>query len=193
MALPTEFLIIVGSYLGVFLLAMFLFNFLMAGFLRTYLAVKASRGAKVLVQVVTVARNYYRTGKVEDGFLVYKDFNKHEKRLSIPRNVNVFYRTLNITAINVDEEKNTIILPHGEQVTGYDAEKMNSLYLRALYRPEIMSPQEQLTFILTIITALLTLVTVITLNFVIGKKINAIYDEIQLLKTYFVGLNATIM
>jgi hypothetical protein len=188
-----DFLVVVGSYVGVFILATLVFNFLMAGFLRTYMVVKGSRGAKVLVQVVTVARNYYRTGYIEDGFLVYKSATKHEKRLSIPLDINVFYRSLNITCISVDEELNTIILPNGRNVTGFDAEKYNNLYLRTLYRPAILDPKQQLMFVLTIINTIAILITLGVLMFLIGKKVDVILANTEAIKTYFVGLNATIL
>lgn len=193
MALPSEFLVIVGSYVGVFLLSTFVFNFLMAGFLKTYLIVKGSRGAKVLVQVFTVSRTYYKAGYVDNGFLVYKDAKKNEKRLSIPEDINVFYRSLNVTCISVDEEKNTIILPSGKGVNGFDAEKMNNLYLRTLYRPEIQSPKEQLMFVLTIVNSLLALVTVGVLMFVVGKNIKIILYNTEIIKQHLVVLNTTIV
>lgn len=167
-----DFFIIVGSYVAVFALATIVFNFLMAGFLRTYLMVKASRGAKVLVQVVCVNRNYYRTGFVEDGFLVYKSAGKHEKRLSIPEKQNPFYRSLNVTCVNVDEQRNILILPVGTEVDGFDADKYNSLYLRALYRPALLDPKQQLIFVLTIITFFLALATFGVLMFVVNKKLD---------------------
>lgn len=188
-----EFLVVVGSYVAVFLLATMVFNFLMAGFLRTYMLVKGSRGAKVLVQVVTVSRNYYRTGYVEDGFLVYKSATKHEKRLSIPQNVNVFYRSLNVTCISVDEELNTIVLPNGKNITGFDAEKYNNLYLRTLYRPSILNPQQQIMFVLTIINTLLLIGLIGVTAVFLGKKIDAILLNTNVIKTYFIGLNSTII
>lgn len=186
-----DFLIIVGSYVAVFFLATIVFNFLMAGFLKTYMMVKGSRGAKVLVQVVTVSRNYYRTGYVEDGFLVYKSATKHEKRLSIPPEISPFYRSLNVTCISVDEEKNTIILPNGKNITGFDAEKYNNLYLRTLYRPSILNPQQQLIFVLTIINTLLLVATVGLLAFMVGKKLDLLVTDVTSIKTYFIGLNGT--
>lgn len=188
-----DFFIIVGSYVAVFLLATMVFNFLMAGFLKTYMVVKGSRGAKVLVQVVTVSRNYYRTGYVEDGFLVYKSATKHEKRLSIPQDVNVFYRSLNVTCVSVEEEKNIIILPNGKYTTGFDAEKYNNLYLRTLYRPSILNPQQQLIFVLTIVNTILLVVTVGLIGFMIGKKIDLLVTDVTAIKSYFIGLNSTIL
>lgn len=189
-----DFLIIVGSYVAVFLLATLVFNFLMAGFLKTYMIVKGSRGAKILVQVVTVSRNYYKTGYVEDGFLVYKSYTKHEKRLTIPQEVNVFYRSLNVTCVSVDEEKNTLILPNGKNIVGFDAEKYNNLYLRTLYRPSILNPQQQLMFILAIINTLLAVVTLGVIMFLISKKVDLILADTTVMREYFVKnfLNNTI-
>lgn len=187
-----EFFIVVGSYIAVFFLATLVFNFLMAGFLRTYLIVKGSRGAKVLVQVVTVSRNYYKAGFVEDGFLVYTDAGKHEKRLSIPDRFNPFYRSLNVTCINVDEQYNIIILPKGQVVEGFDADKYNSLYLRALYRPALLDPKQQLMFVLSIITTLLAVATFFILMFVTNKKLDTAIDISTQIFNRFANVTQTI-
>ena len=188
-----DFMVIVLSYAGVFVLSMVVMNFLMTGFFITYMRVKGSRGKLMLINVFAVNRNYYRSGKVEDGFLVYKDANKHEKRLKIPQHTNIFYRSLNVTCANVDEERNVFISPSGQDISGFDAEKLNNLYLRTLYRPEILDPKTQLMFVLSIINTLLGLVTIAILMAVVSKKLDTIINIVATTQNYFVGLNTTII
>jgi Zn-dependent protease len=95
--------------------------------------------------------------------------------------------------VTVDEERNIIILPGGQSVLGFDAEKYNSLYLRALYRPDIMNPKMQLMIVLGVITVILGVVTVITLNFVIGKKVSTMTQDLAVIKQHFLLLNTTII
>lgn len=179
-------------YATIFFLSLFVINFLMVNFFITYMRVKGSRGKLLLVQIYAVNRNYYRPGRVEDGFLVYKDGNKHEKRLKIPLKKVVFYRALNVTCVNVDEERNTIIYKQ-EEVNGFDAEKYNNLYLRTLYRPALQDPKAQIMFILMIITTIASVITLLYLGFMLSKKVDTILINTEVMKTYFIGLNATII
>jgi hypothetical protein len=180
------------GYMGVVLLAFLVINFLMAGFLRTFMSVKGSRGKKIMTNIYALNRNYGQPGIVDNGFYVYKDGNGHEKRLKIPKD-NVFYRFLNITWVNVDEEKNVFISPDGHEINGFDAEKYNNLYLRTLYRPSILDPKMQVMFISAIVTPILVLIVLGLLGFVINKKIDAMGSDVSQLKSYFVSLNSTVI
>jgi len=181
------------GYVGVVALAFLVINFLSAGFLMIFMRVKGARGKKIMTNVFAVNRNYCREGIVDNGFYIFKDANKHEKRLKIPKNINVFYRFLNITWVNVDEERNVFITPDGKEVNGFDAEKYNNLYLRTLYAPALMDPKQQLMFILVILTAVISLITLIVIDAVVVKKLNLIFDNTNAIRSYFVGLNATVI
>lgn len=188
-----EVVVVMLAYLGVFILALLVINFLMTGFFFTYMRVKGSRGAKILTNVVTVSRNYYRVGFIDNGFFVYKDANKHEKRMKIPEKHPIFYRSLNVTCVNVNEERNIFVQPNGEEVSGFDAEKYNNLYVRTLYRPELLDPKQQLMFFLTIANSIMLVIVAGTILFMVLKKLDLIIVNTTVLKSYFVGLNATII
>lgn len=181
------------GYFGVILLAFLIINFLTAGFLKIFMQVKGSRGKKILTNIYAVNRNYARHGEVDNGFYIYKDAGGHEKRLKIPHDIDVFYRFLNVTWVNVDEEKNVFISPDGREINGFDAEKYNNLYLRTLYRPAVLDPKQQLQFILVIVNSLLLIIILGIIGFVLIKKINLIFENTEVLKTYFIGLNATVI
>jgi hypothetical protein len=181
------------GYMGVVVLAFVVINFLTAGFLKIFMNVKGARGKKIMTNIYALNRNYAKTGIVDNGWYVYTDANKHEKRMKIPKNSNIFYRFLNITWVNVDEEKNVFISPDGHEINGFDAEKYNNLYLRTLYRPNLMDPKTQLMFISAIVTPLLVLIVIGLLMFVVGKKVDLILANTDAIRTYFAGLNATII
>lgn len=179
------------GYLGVAVLCFIVVNFLMAGFLRTFMVVKGSRGKKIMTNVYALNRNYSVAGYVDNGWFVYTDANKHEKRLKIPKSISVFYRFLNVTWVNVDEEKNTFITPDGKEINGFDAEKYNNLYLRTLYRPSLLDPKTQLMFILSIVTAIGVIIILIVLFTVIKEPLDTLVSDIALMKSTFIGMNTT--
>lgn len=177
------------GYFGVVLLAFLIINFLQAGFLRTFMDVKGSRGKKIMTNIFAVNRNYCKSGIVDNGFYIYKDGNGHEKRMKIPQKFNVFYRFLNLTWVNVDEEKNVFILPDGREINGFDAEKYNNLYLRTLYRPAVMDQRQQIMFILTIVSAVASVIVLGILGFIVLKKLDLIIANTEIMKSYFIGMN----
>ena len=181
------------GYGGVLLLAFLVINFLTAGFLKVFMKVKGSRGKYIMTNIYAVNRNYAKHGYVDNGWFVYTDGNKHEKRMKIPKNANIFYRFLNITWVNVDEEKNTFVTTDGRDVNGFDAEKYNNLYLRTLYRPAILDPKQQLQFVLIIVTCIGVLIILGIIGFVLMKKINLIVANTEIMKSYFININSTVI
>lgn len=181
------------GYFGVLVLAFLVINFLTAGFLKTFMKIKGSRGKMIMTNITALNRNYVKSGEVDNGWFIYIDGNKHEKRMKIPKNQNIFYRFLNITWVNVDEEKNTFITPEGKEVNGFDAEKYNNLYLRTLYAPTMNDPQTKLMFILSIVTAIGVVIILGILGFVVLKKIDLIIGNLEIIKSQFIGMNATVI
>jgi hypothetical protein len=133
------------GYATVLLIGFIGLTFLTAGFLPIFLQVKMSRGKKVLVQVRSTTRDYFRPGEVIEGFLVYK-FKKEWKRVALPPDA--IFRTLGVLAVQVDEEKNAVAKVDFSAVRGFDAVKWDNLLKRALYRPSILDQKQQLMLIL---------------------------------------------
>lgn len=181
------------GYAGVVLLAFLVINFLQAGFLKTFMQVKGSRGKKIMTNIYAVNRNYCKPGFVDNGFYVYEDGNKHQKRMKIPSRISIFYRFLNVTWVNVDEEKNTFITPDGKEVNGFDAEKYNNLYLRTLYRPSFLDPKQQIMFFLILGIALLTVIILAVLVGIVLKKLDLILVGVNTLNNHFLIMNSTVI
>lgn len=126
-----------------------------------YMKVKLSFGKLVLVKVRAVNRDFFRVGKVEEAFLVYKG-HKGNKRLSIPDS-SVFYRSVGIMWADADDETNALVKPDFSTVSGFDAEKNENLLTRALTRPGILDSKENimigliaLTLVVVVIVGIIT-------------------------------------
>lgn len=136
------------SYGTVLAMALVILSLLQRGFFWKYIKVKMSFGKYLLVKVRAINRDYFRVGHIEEAFLVYKAF-KDKKRLSIESRA--IYRCLGIQWVDVDESKNAVMEHDYHYAPGFDAEKYNNLYLRALYRPVTLDKREALVIILIIV------------------------------------------
>ena len=141
-----DVLMVIGSYVAVLALSFLGINVLTLGFLSRFLKVRASMGRLVLVKVLSNTDRYYKVGKVSEGFLVYKARGvKEEKRLAVPEGC--IYRSMGVWCVDVDEETNELVVVR-ERLSGFDAEKYEQLYLRALYKPSLMNRNEKIVFIM---------------------------------------------
>jgi hypothetical protein len=144
-----DVLIQIGSFILLVLVEAHIFDFFTGGFLYKWLVVKFSRGRKVLVRVHTLIDPYFRVGKIDEGFLVYKNKAKTQKRICITNEST--YRCYTVNCIDTDDEKNCIIKLSGTGISGFEAGKYDDLYVRALYKPSIDDKKAQLVLILLIV------------------------------------------
>lgn len=170
------------SYAGILLIGFGLIQWLSNGFFTKFLKVKASRGKLVLVNVKSKLLHYFVPGRVEGGFLVYDDREskankqKEKKRVIIPEGA--FYRAIGVSCVNVDEESNSVILPGGSAVAGYDAIKFSNLYTRALYKPSV-APEDK-TKILLVVTLVICVIIIFGV-IALYTKLVAVNDAVALL------------
>jgi hypothetical protein len=129
-----DFLYIVGGYLVSALLAIAIIAWLQRGFLWPWLRVKGSRGAKVLVRVLTLNDDYFCVGRVDEGFLVFRDRLKETRRITVTDGG--IYRSYGVANVDIDDARNTHFdRREWKQVNGFDAKKYDALYQRCLMRP----------------------------------------------------------
>lgn len=147
--------VIILSYLGVMVLMLGALAWMTAGFLFPFLKVKMSRGKLVLVQVNTITQDYHRPGRIDTGFLIFKDRNKEERRIKVPRES--IYRSKGINMVDVDDEKSAVMLRDYSAVSGFDGAKYNDLYLRALYKPTMFDRKEKIMLGILVIVGVLVL------------------------------------
>lgn len=166
-------------YGAVMLITVFLIGLMLKGFFFKFLRVKLSFGKLILVKLKTLINYKYSVGKIEEGFLVFNTA-LGTKRISV-KDDSVFYRSIGIAWVNIDDEKNTIIKPSGEHISGHDPIKWNNLYVRCLSLPKSGDPKTK------IIIGCLFLIVILILGvcFMIYKQnytIQALVGQINSLK-----------
>lgn len=144
-----EILIQTLYYAVVMILSIGFCAMMMRGFFWKYLKAKTGFGKYVMVKIRTNLRDYFAIGWVKDGFLVYKD-SRIEKRISIAKGENFFYRTLGVNWVDIDEEKGALCKVNYEPVTGHDLETESNLYVRATTRPSVADNRERVILLLLI-------------------------------------------
>lgn len=141
----------------------FLLNWVTQGFFIKYLRVKGSRGKKVLVEVETLTDRYLSVGYITEGFLIYKKRHSKDKaRIIVPQGAVI--KKLGVFFLNVDEERNAVMKADYTTVTGFDAEKVEMLYKRALYRPTPLDNKLLIILIIVLILALLAIIDTVMLT-----------------------------
>jgi len=144
-----EIILQIISNVIILILSFVIVAFFQKGFFWQYARVKLSFGSLVLVKVKEINRDLYRVGKIVENDLLYK-LEKDNRRLTLDKSKPQIYRSIGVNMIDVDAEKNTILNPTDySSQTGYDADKMENLYVRALTKPQITDNQERLILILS--------------------------------------------
>lgn len=180
MAIPTDVFIQIGAYLFIAFAIVFIINRAMSGFIMTWFKVRQNRDFRLLVKVSTSIGNYFRVGDVSEGWVIYQPAGKkkdEKKRISLSQGC--VYRAYNVLCVDVDDEKNCVFTKDMKAVAGYDAEKNNSLHLRALYKPMLMDDKTKI-ILLILIVVLLAVIISIYLGYTGNQKILA---GIEALKT----------
>lgn len=167
------------SYAVVLLLALLIVSFLQRGFFWKYFRVRLSFGKLIMVKVRAINRDFYRVGRITEGFLIYKG-DKNNKRLVI-KDKSCFYRSLAVTWVDVDDETNAISKVDYTTVSGFDAVKYNDLFLRALYKPNIADTKEKLIIGAIVIIGLMV-IGCLYFQYVTNKDVSHIISIVEGLK-----------
>ena len=154
MSVTGDLFIQVGCYAGLMIFTIFGMATLFRGFFWKYIKVRTSFGKNVLVKIRTPLRDFYAVGWVEENFLCYK-FQDFIIRIAINTQDKIFYRSMAINWIDVDEEKNAVCKVDYSAVAGFDAKKHSDLLTRALMRPTISSGKEKIILVCVILTLIL--------------------------------------
>ena len=135
-------LIQAAYYFVVLVLGLLIVAIVQKGFFVPYIKVRLSFGKFLLCKIRAVNRDYFRVGRIEEGFLVYQGVSGI-KRISI-EDSSVFYRSIAVVWIDIDDEKNAICKPDYSAIPGFDAIKYDNLYKRALTRPSVNDNREKI-------------------------------------------------
>lgn len=192
MASPVNDLLIqTSAYAALMIFTILGFSFFLRGFFWKYFKVRTSFGKNVMVKVRTPLRDYYAVGWVEENFLCYKS-KPFIIRIAMDSKFKIFYRSLSINFVDVDEEKNAICTLDYSPVTGFDAKKHSDLLTRALMRPAITSGQEKIILICVLFLCLASLVT-IYLSYSGYAQSQLIYRELPGIITRTIGEKGTVI
>ena len=186
MALPIEFYIYVGYGLFAMLVVVGILAFLLGGFLRPFMEVKRSRGGKILIRVRTTVADYFRAGRIEEGFLIFKDRQKNIRR--IPMVPGVVSRAATVFWVEVDDEKNCCFKrDSADAVSTYDPVKVDNLLVRAMMRPAAMDALLKIVLLLLIV-AIVGVLVVAFLTYKNGTALQAIQAGMQAAQTVADGV-----
>lgn len=188
-----EILVQAGSYFIVLLLAIIIVSVILRGFFWTYIRVRWFNRdkQKVLVKFRTINIPFYKVGKITERDLLVKVGKTNRRINNIPKTA--IYRDLNVNWLEVDDEKNSVI-DYTELTTaveGFDADKMNSLYLRALYKPPIIDNTQMIMLVLLAGILIISLGNVY-LNYQGDKNIKLIAQGLNELNGYVRNLTPSI-
>ena len=174
-----------------------LLNMFSRKFLSNYFKVKTSQGKLKLVHLRMVNDGTFTTGRIEDGFLLFKDYKRtliqlgdKERRIAVDISKNCFERLLGVDCIHIDDQKNSIFYYDEEQiksVTGFDPIRYEKLLTRALSLPEIKNEAEAEKFqkmsLLLLIIVLLGVGVAIYFLYNNEKRITAVISLLKALPT----------
>lgn len=162
----SEVLMTVASYVGVFVITLVAINWLLGGLFKPYIRVRGSRGKLVLVKVKNIVADYFVTGKIEERFLLFKDRKKEWRRIVIPAEERSIYRSMAVSCVDVDDEKNAVITYSNKLVAGFDAVKYNDMYTRALCKPNLVDNKTLIIIILLVVV----IIGLVAVGFLVNKN-----------------------
>lgn len=166
-----------GAALALILMTVAGVAWFQAGLFGAYLKVKMSRGKKLLVRVLHPVQSYFVAGSLDEGFLVFKDRQRNERRIKfqpgcIDRACGVFWT-------QVDDEKNCMVQRiDGKAIDGFDAVKYDELYKRALYAPNTVDNRIALFTLIGVILVLVIAIVIAVVVFKQGQTIGKIAEVV---------------
>lgn len=140
------YFLIAGALL--MLVPIFIIAYFQSGFFGKWLKARTGRGKFVLIKLRSKLRDHFTYGEIKGEYLIYgkKD---NTRRLLIPEGA--IYRAWGVACVDLDEASNSVCKVDYKPVEGFDAEKFEGLYIRALYRPSLEESKDKIIFVLVII------------------------------------------
>lgn len=180
----SDFIYFVISGAVLMSLVVFLMSFLLGGLLGKFMKVKASRGKKVLVKVRNQIQDYFAVGRIDEGFLVFKDRQKQQRRIVMQPGC--VYRAASLFWLDVDDEKNTLFKrTTNDEVKGFDAVKFDNFIKRALEMPQSFGDKQlKIILILVLVAAAAAAFT----GFMVYKQGETITQILQIVQGAGVGV-----
>lgn len=110
------------NYVAIFLCGIGILFMLLKSFLPAWLEVRRSAGSKILVHIANPLMDYYKAGRVDNGFLYFqarkrKDNPQANRMLYVGNIRNFSYKAFGVNVIDVDDIKNCVWNRYGEATT----------------------------------------------------------------------------
>lgn len=167
---------LITNYVIIFLAGTGLLFFLLKSFLPAWFAVRRSTASKILVHIANPLMDYYKAGKIDNGFLYYKarrrTDNPDPNRMLYVGDIKGFsYKSFGVNCIDVDDIKNCVwnrtgvstvnaqgVSSNYEAVTTNNAEAYDEAQYTALHKPNIKKALfDEYTWQLIVIFAIILL------------------------------------
>lgn len=129
------------------LVPIFVIAYFQAGFFGAWMKTRAGRGKYVLIKMRSKLRDHFTTGEIVGEFIVTGKKEKSRRYLLQDKNGTSIYRAWGIACVDIDEASGAVCSVNYQAVSGFDAEKFEGLYIRALYRPDLEESKEKLILI----------------------------------------------
>ena len=181
--------------------------FLLKSFLPAWISVKRSGGNKVLVHVANPLMDYYKAGRVDNGFLYYKarrrtDNPDPNRMLYVGDIRNFSYKAFGVNVVDVDDLKNCVWSRYGESsvsekgissnytaVSTNNAEAYDEAQYTALHKPSTKKAMfDEYTWQLVCLGIAILLIVAIVLIYrqtqTLDSHIKLVYDLVQPMNQY---------
>jgi hypothetical protein len=104
---------LITNYVVMFFAGSGLLFIMLRSFIPAWLQVRMSAGSKILVHIANPLMDYYRAGRVDDGFLYYKARKRRDNpdpnRMLYVGDIRSFqYRAFGVNVVDVDDLKNCV-------------------------------------------------------------------------------------
>jgi uncharacterized membrane protein (DUF485 family) len=184
------------NYAVIFLAGFGVWLFLLKGYAQAWLSVRFSGGSKILVNVNNPLGNYFRAGKVDNGFLYYtarrrKDNPDPARMLYVGSIAQYTYRANGVNNVDVDDLKSCVWSRYGtssvsdkgtssnyEAVSTNNAEAYDEAQYTALHKPSTKKAMfDEYTWQIIILIAVILFAVGIAL---IYSKINTLDSHLKL-------------
>lgn len=167
---PKDFYYFVISGFIVMALPIALIAWFQAGFFLKWLKARAGRGKFILIKQRGKIRDHFAIGVIKGDYLIYG--KKENKSRSLVDKASI-YTAWGVPCVDMDEATNNVARVDYSVLPGFDAEKYESLYTRALYRPSLDQPVDR-TLLVLLIVILVAVVVVGFLVWNVSQQIGAL-------------------
>jgi len=140
------YFLIAGAFLMT--IPIFVIAYFQAGFFMKWLKAKGGRGKYILIKVRSTLRDYFEAGTIKDGYVIY---GKGEQTRRILIGEKSIYRAWGVACVDIDENTGGVCQADYSTITGFDAERFESLLIRALYRPNLEENKDKIILILVVV------------------------------------------